>query len=171
MVSVQQVRGGKTCAPKGEKGATMIKFNSNIKVKCNWDKDRVCENGLLCGGCEYQPADDDKPNGKKDPVEVRFENDYGMMMPYCPSCGEMAYSTERCVFCGQRFIKADKPKNKTEIIGATEREDGSYKCDKCGKTEVLELVSHADGQGFFDYTYRCTCGNHITVRTILNEFE
>ena len=25
--------------------------------------------------------------------------------PECPYCGEMPYSTKRCVFCGQRFIQ------------------------------------------------------------------
>lgn len=25
--------------------------------------------------------------------------------PECPHCGEMPYSTDRCVFCGQRFIQ------------------------------------------------------------------
>lgn len=147
----------------------MIRFNSTIK--CHWDKQRICENGLFCGMCEYQPADDDKPNGKNDPVEVRYENDYGMMMPYCPSCGEMAYSTERCVFCGQKFTDVKAPKNKTKIIGATLDKDGDYVCDKCGKAEELELISHTDGRDFFDYTYRCTCGNHITVRTFRNKFE
>lgn len=125
----------------------------------------------MCGCCEYQPADDDKPNGKKDPVELVYHNDYGMMTPYCPSCGEMAYSYDRCVFCGQKFIDKKPPKNKVEIIGATPFGDG-YKCDKCGeKDPLLTLVYHADGQGFFDYTYRCECGNEITVRTLLNEFE
>lgn len=140
-------------------------------IRCHWDKDRKCENSLFCGMCEFQPADDDKPNGKNEPVKVRFENDYGMMVPYCPSCGEMAYSTERCVFCGQKFIETDAPKNKTKIIGATLTENGDYRCDKCGKCEGLELVSHADGAKFFDYNYRCKCGNKITVRTFLNEFE
>lgn len=27
--------------------------------------------------------------------------------PECPHCGEMPYSTERCVFCGQRFAQED----------------------------------------------------------------
>lgn len=141
----------------------MISFN-DFKTKCHWDKSRTCDRGLLCGGCEHQPADDDKINGKKDPVELIYHNDYGMMMPYCPSCGEMAYSTERCVFCGQKFIEKQPIKNKTEIIGATKTDDG-YKCDKCGVVDPkLTLVFHADGQGFFDYTYRCECGNEITVR-------
>lgn len=28
--------------------------------------------------------------------------------PVCPACGEMPYSTERCVFCGQAFIQDEK---------------------------------------------------------------
>lgn len=27
--------------------------------------------------------------------------------PECPHCGEMPYSTERCVFCGQRFTQEE----------------------------------------------------------------
>ena len=32
------------------------------------------------------------------------ENDEDERVPICPSCGEMPYSFEQCVFCGQRFI-------------------------------------------------------------------
>ncbi len=148
-----------------------MKTLQEYTTKCNWDKSRTCDRGLMCGGCEYQPADDDKPNGKNEPVEIDYKNDYGMLMPYCPSCGEMAYSYDRCVFCGQKFIDKKPPMNKKEIIGATKTNDG-YKCDKCGVIDpLLKLESHTDGHGFFDYTYRCDCGNKITVRSLLNEFE
>lgn len=142
----------------------MISFNSTIR--CHWDKDRICENGLYCGMCEFQPADDDKPNGKNEPVKLRFQNDYGMMMPYCPSCGKMAYSTERCVFCGQKLLPTEPPqKNEREIIGGHADEEGVLRCDECNGDE-LSLVSHEDGANFFGYTYKCRqCGNSVAVRT------
>ena len=137
-------------------------------IRCHWDKDRICENSLFCGMCEFQPADDDKPNGRKDPVPIRWENDYGMMTPYCPSCGEMAYSTERCVFCGQRLLPIENPrKNVTEITGGHADDDGNLRCDECGSDELL-LVSHEDGATFYGYTYKCAkCGSRISSRTKL----
>ena len=91
-------------------------------MECNWNKELECKNNHYCGLCKHQPADDDKPNGKRPPVKVEWHNDYGMIMPYCPSCGEMSYSEERCVFCGQKFIKdEDAPKNKREYYGIDEK--------------------------------------------------
>ena len=148
----------------------MIKLN-DFTLYCNWDKSKECKNGFHCGMCKYQPDDDDKPNGRKPPIKIRYQNDYGMMMPYCPACGDMAYSHERCVFCGQKFITEEAPRNKKEIIGATEGEDGTLTCDKCGAHEAMTLISHTDGEKFFSYDYRCQCGNEIRVKTLLGEFE
>ena len=149
----------------------MISFDEFLKEQpCYWNKDQKCTGGSYCDACEHQPPDDEKPNGKKDPVKINWRNDYGLMMPYCPVCGEMAYGTERCKFCGQPFIQEEEPKNRMEIIGGTMDEHGLVDCGACG-SEKVELVSHADGRGFFDYTYRCIdCGNRITVRTYLNDF-
>ena len=144
----------------------MIKPIYESTVKCHWDRERICKNGMFCGMCEYQPADDDKLNGRKDPVPIRWENDYGMMMPYCPSCGEMAYSTERCVFCGQKLLPTEQPqKNEREIIGGYADKEGILRCDKC-KGDELAVVSHEDGSNFFGWTYKCErCGNHVSIRT------
>lgn len=66
------------------------------------------QNGNYCNGCDMQPADDEKPNGRKSPIKIAWEKDYdGGTYPVCPACREMPYSTERCIFCGQRFIQAD----------------------------------------------------------------
>lgn len=151
----------------------MINFDEFCKEQtCHWNEDQKCTNGNYCDSCEHQPADDDKPNGKKKPVRINWQNDYGMMMPYCPSCGEMAYGTDRCKFCGQKFIQEEKrPENRREIIGGTMDEDGIVVCDNCGNLDSMELVSHTDGRDFYDYTYRCgACGQEITVRTFLNDF-
>lgn len=154
-----------------QKEVKMISFDDFCREQpCYWNKDQKCTGGSYCDACEHQPPDDEKPNGKKEPVKIRWQNDYGMIMPYCPTCGEMAYGTERCKFCGQPFIHEEAPKNKQEIIGGTMGDDGIIVCKKCGN-DSMKLVAHADGRGFFDYTYLCMkCENPITVRTYLNEF-
>ena len=70
---------------------------------CHWDKNRRC-NGFFCSACEHQPDDDDKPNGKAAPMQIRWVEGYAGIEPQCPSCGEMPYSLERCTFCGQKFL-------------------------------------------------------------------
>ena len=39
-------------------------------IRCHWDKDFRCGVGRMCRGCEHQPEDDDKPNGKMPPVKL-----------------------------------------------------------------------------------------------------
>lgn len=72
-------------------------------------------------------------------------------IPECPHCGEMPYSTKRCVFCGQRFIQDDrtaefnKPPEtvrlncpscggKNTLVGTRSKINGHFhgKCEKCG---------------------------------------
>ena len=144
----------------------------DFKFTCHWDKSLECTNGMFCDICEHQPEDDEKENGRKEPVRIRWQNDYGMIMPYCPSCGEMAYSTERCKFCGQKFIKEEKhPWTKKEVTGGVLDDDGILTCDACGSHD-MELISHSRGEGFFDYTWRCRgCGARINVRTLLVKEE
>lgn len=72
-------------------------------IKCHWH-DFPCDGNLYCDTCEHQPAAEDKKNGKAEPVHIRWTQDYGGTFPECPSCGEMPYSLERCVSCGQRFL-------------------------------------------------------------------
>lgn len=44
------------------------------------------------------------------PVEVkRIVHTDGTTFPICPSCGEIAYEYDRCLFCGQRFDKGSFP--------------------------------------------------------------
>lgn len=56
--------------------------------------------------------------------------------PECPHCGEMPYSTKRCVFCGQRFIQDEaiaeynKPPEKVMM-----------NCPMCGSEKLLSEQS------------------------------
>lgn len=129
----------------------MIKF-SDFEMKCNWNKEMVCKNGKDCQNCKYQPPDDEKKNGKNPPVKIGWEQSYDGVYPQCPACGEMPYSTERCVFCGQKFIQEDerlqdyiKPMpeerhdclmcgGKGTVIGSRARSNGHFhgRCEKCG---------------------------------------
>lgn len=55
-------------------------------------------------------------NSKEPPKEVVWYEDYGIMLPWCPSCHEPAYEEDKCVFCGQPFIWVDKPKGYEDTI-------------------------------------------------------
>lgn len=134
----------------------MIKL-SDFETKCNWNREIVCKNGKLCNSCEHQPPDDEKENGRKPPLKIGWSEEYGGVWPVCPACGEMPYSTERCVFCGQRFIQEDeqlqeynKPMpeerrdclmcgGKATVIGRRARGNGHFhgECERCG-ARVME---------------------------------
>ena len=84
---------------------------------CHWREDVICYNGRMCDGCEYQPAPEEKKNGKAPPLPLECEPDItgcGMGWPICPACGEMPYSTDQCLFCGQRFVGDEVVKKHTE---------------------------------------------------------
>ena len=128
----------------------MIDFD-NFERKCYW-KDIKCENGFFCDHCDHQPAPEEKANGKKTPVKIGWAEEFGGgVYPKCPACGEMPYSTERCVFCGQRFIQDEKVKEFNEpmpeermdclicggkgtIVGQRARTNGHFhgRCANCG---------------------------------------
>lgn len=63
---------------------------------------------------------------KKEPIKLPIENDGYGMIPMCPICGEMPYSTEQCHWCGQRFIQ-DKEIEEYNTPNETEIE-----CFNCG---------------------------------------
>lgn len=97
---------------------------------CYWNNNILCENGRMCDGCKHQPAPDDKKNGKAPPLPLEWEPDFegrGMGWPICPACGEMPYSTERCVFCGQQFIQ-----DETVKAYNAPPEEIRMDCFKCG---------------------------------------
>lgn len=87
-----------------------------MRLRCHWDRTRVCRRAFLCRTCSHQPLDEDKPNGRKPPVKLLWKDTINYFSgefipngePECPSCGEMPYSTERCIFCGQKFLQTDQ---------------------------------------------------------------
>lgn len=129
--------------------------------KCHFDDNLECKNNRYCGTCEFQPDDDDKMNGKNQPSLIEWRTEYGITVPYCPSCGEMSYSADRCVFCGQRLIDNREEKNrKPRFSGVIERQEGLY-CPKCGSNveDTSKLVSHMDGMLEYGMSYMCECGH------------
>ena len=69
----------------------------DVTMFCHWNKRLVCKKGFYCDTCKHQLAADDKENGKAEPVQLRWTEDYdGGRVPECPSCGNMPYSLERC---------------------------------------------------------------------------
>lgn len=42
---------------------------------------------------------------KREPINLPIVNDGYGIIPECPICGEMPYSTKQCHWCGQRFIQ------------------------------------------------------------------
>lgn len=137
-------------------GRLELKLNAATKrmpnMYCHWDKGLVCKKEFYCDTCEHQPAADDKENGKAEPVHIRWAEDYWSgRYPECPSCGNMPYSLERCVFCGQRFlpdalteewskppeeVRMDCPScgGKSTMVGARARSNGHFhgQCTVCG---------------------------------------
>ena len=41
--------------------------------------------------------------------EVQWYREFGVLAPFCPYCGEPAYDTHRCTFCGRKYIWRDSP--------------------------------------------------------------
>lgn len=112
---------------------------------CYWHSDQKCKNGNYCNGCDLQPPDDEKPNGRKPPIRIAWEKDYdGGVYPACPACGEMPYSTERCIFCGQKFIQDDK---KLQDY-ATPPEEVRMDCVVCGGKNTM-VGTRAKSNGHF----------------------
>ena len=93
---------------------------------------------------------------KKEPIKLPIVNDGYGIIPKCPVCGEMPYSTEQCHWCGQKFVQDEeveeysKPKIiKGKCFGCGSDVDirvskynghKSYYCDKCGMS-IMEQES------------------------------
>lgn len=73
----------------------IFKKCGGIIFMCHWDERIECMKGLMCVGCENQPPNEEKKNGKNPPIDfVGYE---------CPACGQPTYSDTVCVFCGQKL--------------------------------------------------------------------
>lgn len=49
--------------------------------------------------------------------KVHWTWDWGVFVPLCPYCKELAYEKDRCVFCGKEYIWVDKSKDRTVSVG------------------------------------------------------
>lgn len=78
----------------------------------------------------------------RDPIKLPIVNDGYGMIPMCPICGEMPYSTEQCHWCGQRFVKDDEVKEYEKPL----TKDG--KCFNCG-ADVVFHISKYNGHKHF----------------------
>lgn len=125
----------------------------NVQFICHWNPAKTCENEHMCTCCEYQPADDDKPNGRKDPIKINWETGYGGTWPQCPACGEMPYDTERCTFCGQRFIQDDPELQ--EYMKPTE--DERMDCPMCGGHGTMVGTRARSNGHFHGHCEKCGC--------------
>ena len=122
---------------------------------CHWHEDVVCSVGRMCDGCEHQPAPQDKQNGKAPPVPLKWESDYmgrGMGFPICPACGDMPYSTERCIFCGQPFIQDERTKAYNEPP-----EVERYDCLVCGGKGTVVGGRSKSNDHFHGICEACGC--------------
>lgn len=48
----------------------------DVTMFCHWNKRLVCKKGFYCDTCKHQLAADDKENGKAEPVQLRWTEDY-----------------------------------------------------------------------------------------------
>ena len=85
---------------------------------------------------------------KKDPIKLPIVNDGYGMIPECPICGEMPYSTEQCYWCDQRFVQDEEVEEYAtpqtingicfncgaDVVIHVSKYNGhkSYHCNKCG---------------------------------------
>ena len=52
-----------------------------------------------------------KKDNSKEPIkDIKWQIEYGMIVPVCPSCHELAYEENECVFCHQKYRYTPKPK-------------------------------------------------------------
>ncbi len=110
-------------------------------------------------------------NIEAEPVEVSQEWEYGMLIPICPKCREVAYNESFCVFCGQRFI-VHKQTEEERIAELKKRISGAkwngrfFACVDCGEDidKSTDMVGFFDGMDGGGTMYRCRCGKSIFVR-------
>lgn len=96
------------------------------------------------------------------PVSIKWQDSFDGMAdriipngePVCPRCGEMPYSYEQCVFCGQRFLPIPDDSSPDNTAPQREMHEGEPImfidgiCPKCG---------YSCGNGGYG-PLRCRCG-------------
>lgn len=145
---------------KGEKHANdkgckyhQYRWTWNMSITWNFKWKRYlknCFNKFIC-----------VPIGSlRKPIPLKWEDSYDELtgeiikkevIPSCPHCGELPYSYQQCVFCGQRFMQDEKT---TEMLKPPETEYiDCFLCD--GKNTVEGTRSKINGH----FHGKCTaCG-------------
>ena len=49
--------------------------------------------------------------------KVKWRWDWGVYVPFCPYCDELAYEEDHCVFCKKEYEWVDKSKERKVIVG------------------------------------------------------
>lgn len=49
--------------------------------------------------------------------KVKWRWDYGVYVPLCPYCNELAYEKDHCVFCEKEYKWVDKSKERMVTVG------------------------------------------------------
>lgn len=106
-------------------------MNKNASgFKCHFH-DKLCRYDLpYCNACRDNPPDEEKPNGLKPPVKFYF--------PYCPSCGEPAYSDSCCVFCGQHFIQENEEDTDMKSFVGTDNKGDNADIEELDLFDMLD---------------------------------
>ena len=86
---------------------------------------------------------------KKDPIKLPIVNDGYGMIPECPICGEMPYSTEQCYWCGQRFVQDEE----VEEYATPQTINGN--CFNCGADVVIHVSKYNGHKSY--HCNKCGC--------------
>ena len=136
---------------KEEKGyhCTMRSYSIDIDPENKacvdyWDRE---ENKRI----EQQRAEDTENRRKelwaiyaeREPIRLPIVNDGYGMIPECPICGEMPYSTEQCHWCGQRFIQDEEIEEYNKPITYPER------CATCGNMGEIYRSRYNGHRSFY----------------------
>lgn len=59
--------------------------------------------------------------------KVKWRWDYGVYVPFCPYCNELAYEKDHCSFCLKPYKWVDKSKARKVVVGEYKVVQCSYK--------------------------------------------
>ena len=125
----------------------------DVTMFCHWNKRLVCKKGFYCDTCKHQLAADDKENGKAEPVQLRWTEDYdGGRVPGMPLLWEYAVQfgavhllrskiSARCAHKGVEQAAGGSThglsllrRGENTLVGARARSNGHFhgRCTACG---------------------------------------